>query len=327
MILIKKRLLGYPLIILLAFIYTLLAIYSINNPDYPNYQDLVKSFSTESITLNIEPILGVLSYISIIISDSTGVDSTIVIYFMYILLMQIFLYLALLNIFNNLIKSSLILILWFFLYGTIHFLIQIRFGLANCVFLYLFSLTFIRSSFTKFGMISVLTFLTHYSSILSIFSAFVERFKNIFFARKSFYIFNIVFAFVLIAVTKLNLLYLLPDFMLGRISNYFQSDLEGVSVFTTIMSIFLYLLLFFTKPGTNKIDSLRMYGVASFLPYIITPEVEILVRLGTGLQYLLLPYFFLTYKIKRLLLTSTIPLLFFYIYKLYSNITAFMSYL
>lgn len=323
--LIKKKLFGFPLAIFLAIIYTYFSLELINNPDYLPYKAIIENFN--GITLSIEPIIGIITYVSIPISTILGIDITVLVYFIYILLMQLFLYFALVNIFGNALKSTLIVIFWFFIYGTVHFLIQIRFGLANCIFVYLYSLLFNRSSILKFISTSSLTFFSHYSSILSIIAAFIERFKNIFFETKSFYLFNLIFGISLILITKLNLLHLLPGFMVARLSSYLQIDTGSVSPATTIISIILYLLLFITKSINNRIDSMRMYGMASFLPYIISPEVEILVRLGIALQYLLIPYFFITYKRKKLLITSTLPLLLFFVYKGYSNISAFLSYL
>lgn len=327
MLLVKKRQVSYPFILLLSLIYTYMAISTINNPDYKSYYNLVNSFNPSTFTFNIEPVLSLLSYISIYIYDLFGVDKVVTVYFLYIALMQFFLYSGINNIVKDGFKSLLILIFYSSIYGTMHFLIQIRFGLANCLFVYLFSLLFTNSSIIKLNTIASLTFFSHYSSILAIASVYVQKVKLFILSKKAAYGYNLIFALTLIAFTKFNLFYSLPDFLLGRLFLYLQGSFESVSKFTIIISIFMYILLIFTKSINSKFDVLRIYGAASFLPYILSPNFEILVRLGIALQYLLVPYFFLTYKYKKLLITSTLPLLFFYIYKMYSNFNALLSYL
>lgn len=320
----NRKFLIFPIILFLSLISSYIAIHVINNPDYLPYYSLVNSFS--GITLNIEPTLGLITYISLPIANIIGIEPTYIVYFFYIFLIQWFLYLAFYNFFKSIEKSFFVLILFLSLYGTIHVLIQIRFGLANSIFLFLYSLFFTRSSSLKFIFLVLLTFFSHFSSVLALFSVIMERLKSVIFSIKSYCIFNIGFAAILIMTKGLSTIYILPAFMRSRISVYLNGY-YSVSTSTILIAALIYICLLLTRKSDKHIDSLRMYGAASFLPYIILPEIEIFVRLGTALQYLLIPYFIFTYKSKRFLLSSTLPLLIFFIYKIYSNFSAFLGYL
>ena len=81
------------------------------------------------------------------------------------------------------------------------------------------------------------------------------------------------------------------------------------------------------KLNDEKLNSLKIYGAVGFLPYFIVPELEILIRLGIPFQYLLLVYLVLTYKYRKMLVYTTLPLMVFYGYKVYSNLNAFLGYL
>ncbi|MDC4370981.1 hypothetical protein OHV45_13455, partial [Acinetobacter baumannii] len=107
-----------------------------------------------------------------------------------------------------------------------------------------------------------------------------------------------------------------------------NDELEGVSIATSVISFICYLtLILCPRLNDEKLNSLRIYGALGFLPYFITPELEILVRLGIPFQYLLLIYLFLTFRIKKVAILSTIPLLAFYSYKIFSSVGAFIGYL
>lgn len=80
------------------------------------------------------------------------------------------------------------------------------------------------------------------------------------------------------------------------------------------------------KLNSVKLNNLKYYGALSFLPYFIVPEYEILIRLGVGFQYLLIPYLFLTIQFKKAIPT-TVLLVSFFSYKIYSASMALGSYL
>lgn len=122
---------------------------------------------------------------------------------------------------------------------------------------------------------------------------------------------------------------LLPEFLYGRIAGYLSGDqIEPVSALTMIISFFCYLLMILAPKSKNEINnSLRIYGALGFIPYFLVPDLEILVRLGISFQYLLIPYLLLTYKIKKMFLFTTFPLIIFFCYKFNSSFNAFIEYL
>ncbi len=324
----QKKIVSYSvLIILLSIFLTYVATSVINNPDIIAYMSLIDM--TSSVGLGrVEPVLALFAIPAKYFSQSLPVSSIYVFYFSYILLIQLFLFFGFFNLFEGRAnKSFVVLLFWNLSYGLIHGLIQIRFGLANAVSMYVFSLLFLNSSKTRIGLHSTFSFFTHYSSVLIVLSnLYVKLVKKI---QLKYKIFSIHMAVILaLYLFKIGALFgFLPDFMYRRIVAYLSLG-KTVSQSVIIISVILYILLIFSPRIKNvKINSLRLFGAISFIPYFIVPEYEILIRVGMGFQYLLIPYLFLTYKCKKMLFFTTLPLLSFYLYKLYSSFNALIQYL
>lgn len=304
------------------------SLYVINNPDLLPYIELLHSL--KSFGLNIEPTLYIFSTASWYLSNSLGLDPVFIFYYLYIFLMQFFLLLGFYNLTNrSILKSNILLLIWISVYGTIHGLIQIRFGLANAIFVYIYSFSYVKSSFSKISIFSLIGFFTHYSSILALMSFFMIYLRKVIFNKNSYKIVHISFMGFLLLFKFGAIFNILPSFLLGRISNYIGNDnLDSTSVISIYISLFCYIILVLSpKLNDEKLNSLKIYGAVGFLPYFIVPELEILIRLGIPFQYLLLVYLVLTYKYRKMLVYTTLPLMVFYGYKVYSNLNAFLGYL
>ena len=227
------------------------------------------------------------------------------------------------------LKSNILLLIWISVYWSIHLLIQIRFGLANAIFVYIYSFSYVKSSFSKISIFSLIGFFTHYSSILALMSFFMIYLRKVIFNKNSYKIVHISFMGFLLLFKFGAIFNILPSFLLGRISNYIGNDnLDSTSVISIYISLFCYIILVLSpKLNDEKLNSLKIYGAVGFLPYFIVPELEILIRLGIPFQYLLLVYLVLTYKYRKMLVYTTLPLMVFYGYKVYSNLNAFLGYL
>lgn len=324
---VNKRFFYFTFLLFSTPFFVWVSIYFLNNPDLQAYDELMGS--SDTFSLGIEPTLFFFSMISKFFSKILNVDPLFLFYYQYIFLIQLFLLLGFYNIFKrNLILSSVSFVMWFFSYGIIHCLIQIRFGLANALFFYIFSLYFIRGSLFKIVGFGFLGILTHYSSILAVVSLLYIRFRKLLFSKDSYKAVHLVFICFLLFFKAGSILNFLPEFMLGRISGYINnSDVDSISSVTIGISLFCYFVLIFCpKLADERLNSLRIYGALSFLPYFIVPDVEILVRLGIAFQYLLLPYLILTAKYRRVLFFSTLPLSIFFFYKFYSGINSLIEY-
>ena len=249
--------------------------------------------------------------------------------------MLLFLLLSYLNFFNKSVFLAFLgLVFWLFTYGLMHCLIQIRFGLSGCIVVYLYSLFFKRPydkklllySFPSLGFFAIFS---HYSSIFSIFSLLLIWVRKAFYYINSGKIVHILFFIILLSFKFEFIYHLLPNFLIGRIGLYLNNDdYETVSSITRLISFFCYTTLVLSpKLKIQKLNDLRVYGALGFIPYLVIPEVEILVRLGIAFQYLLIPYLLLTLSYRRVLFYSTIPVLLFYFYKVFSSANAFIGYL
>lgn len=327
MLYVNKRFLYFSFLLFSTPFFVWISICFLNNPDVQAYKELMES--SDVFSLGIEPTLFLFSMLSKFFSRILNIDPLFLFYYQYIFLIQLFLFLGFYNIFKrNMVLSFFSFVMWFFAYGIIHCLIQIRFGLANALFFYVFSLYFIRGSLFKvlgFGFLGVLT---HYSSVLAVVSLLYIRFRKLFSGKDSYKVVHLVFICFLLFFKAGSILNFLPEFMLGRISGYINnSDVDSISSMTISISLFCYFVLIFCpKLVDERLNSLRIYGALSFLPYFIVPDIEILVRLGIAFQYLLLPYLILTARYKKVLFFSTIPLSIFFLYKFYSGINSLIEY-
>ncbi|MCU4325315.1 EpsG family protein [Acinetobacter johnsonii] len=311
-----------------ALILTWISLYLIENPDLDPYISLFYYGDRSEST--VEPTMYLLAFLAKSLSSFLSFDPILIFYFNYIFLLQVFLLFGFYNIAKQSIANSNILIfLWLLIYGVMHCLIQIRFGLANAIFVYIFSLFYSNKSFLNTYLLGFFGILTHYSSIFAIFVLFYLRVKGKLFQTLSYKLIHLSFIVILLSF-KFSLIFsILPDFIYVRLNGYLTNDeLEGVSIITSIISFICYsTLMLCPKLNDEKLNCLRIYGALGFLPYFITPELEILVRLGIPFQYLLLIYLFLTFKVKKVAVLSTIPLLAFYSYKIFSSVSAFIGYL
>lgn len=304
------------------------SVFLIKNPDLDAYISILNT--SNEFSLNIEPTIFIISSIARNLGAVLLLDPILIFYFQYIFLIQLFLLLAFYNYSgNSKLFSYTGLIFWLFIYGLIQCLIQIRFGLANAIFLYIFSLFFIAKKTFKIFLLGSLAFFTHYSSLLAVSSLFLITIRKLINNKKSYLVVHLSF-FIFLFLFKLgSLLSIMPDFMLARLSGYMDNDnLDQVSVFSIYISFICYVVLIFApKLKNEKVDALRIYGALGFLPYFIVPELEIIVRLGIPFQYLLIPYFLLTFRSNKALLYTTLPLMAFFGYKVFSSFNAFVGYM
>jgi len=311
-----------------SFFLSYLARYFIRNPDINSYSDIL--FGSDSLSFALEPMIGVLSEVSRNIAIILGFDAIYILYFLHVFLINIIIFLAFKNFFRDkILLSFFALIIWNFTYGVMHSLIQIRFGLANAIFIYGFSLLFIPKKNIKIFILGVLAFFTHYSSVLAVASLFIIRLRSSLDKKNSYIFIHLGFIIFLLLFKLGSLFSIMPEFMLARLSGYVgNNDLEQVSIFSIYISFICYVVLILApKTNDEKVDSLRIYGALSFLPYFMVPELEIIVRLGISFQYLLIPYLFLTFRLKRVMLYTTLPLILFFGYKMFSSFNAFIGYM
>ena len=297
------------------------------NPDKESYQSIL--LSDDVLGFSLEPIVGFISIISKRVSLYTGWSALFLFYFIHLFLMYFLIFSSFKNIFEGKIFISIFALVFLILtYGILHSFIQIRFGLANSLVLYVFSLLFSRSSYFKKIFFGGLAIFTHYSSILAVFSLFVIEFRKVQYNLNSYKLIHIGFVVILMLFNLGSIFNVLPEFLLGRIVGYLDNNMiDKTSIQSIYMSLIYYLILILSPKFNNfKLDSLRFYGALGFLPYFIVPDIEILVRLGIAFQYLLLPYLILTARYKKVLFFSTIPLSIFFLYKFYSGINSLIEY-
>ncbi|MDG6897965.1 hypothetical protein A6A19_08255 [Actinobacillus delphinicola] len=312
-------------IFILSFFLTYISIFIIKNPDLLNYTALLL---IKNINFNIEPVNGFIGYISKLLSLYLGLNKIFLFYYIYISLIQLFMFRGFLNIFNrNKRKSFLLLIIWNMCYGTMHGLIQIRFGLANAFIFYLFSIIIGNNvSFFKRLYWASLAFSSHYSVLLEGWiGLFIGFLRRKLFTKKV--IIFIGFVLILILMFSRYMIRLLPPFLYERLSGYLISDsINSPSLILISISLYVVLLVSLILKN-NKNDVMKALGIISFIPYFSIPSLEIMIRIGIAFQYLLIPYLFLTFKKKNEVILSTLPLALFFMYKIYSNINVFIGYL
>lgn len=311
-----------------TLILTWVSLYLIENPDLGPYVSLF--YYGDSSESTVEPTMYLFAFLAKLLSSFFSIDPILIFYFNYIFIIQLFLLFGFYNFAKkSIINSNILLFIWLLVYGTMHCLIQIRFGLANAIFIYVFSLFYANKSILKTYILGFLDILTHYSSIFAVFSLFYIRIKDKLFQNTSYKLLHLTFITILLSFKFGFIFSILPDFIYVRLIGYLTNDeLESVSILTSVISFICYLILIFCPRLNNeKLNSLRIYGALGFLPYFITPELEILVRLGIPFQYLLLIYLFLTFKIRKVAILSTMPLIVFYSYKIFSSVGAFIGYL
>ena len=318
------------LLILLAFLLTFSALNLIYNPDLVNYIEIISNSDYSESA--VEPMIALLSVVSKNISSVLPLNSIFLVYFLHIFTIVSCVFYGLKVSFNGSIAKGLIgLMTWLSMYGVIQCLIQIRFGMASSIAFLLFSLSLFRrpNKGNKPWRFAYLAMITHYSSIFGATTILLLGRKLSFITSRKILLFHVGYAITLMLFKMSIIFSFLPEFMLARISIYINSeDTELVSWSTSLIALVLYILLLFrSTPNINKEDVLRLFGILSFLPYFIVPEIEILIRTGIPFQYLLITYLFLTYKKKSYLLTSTLPLIVFFSFKVWSNVGALIKYL
>lgn len=308
--------LGYFILLCLSVFLTYVSVFGINNPDLDNYRSL-KDYHE---TVIIEPVLVFLSRLSNFFGDVVGGDSLAILYFLHICAILFFVIKAM----QKIIFSRLILVIafltWLFSYGLMHGLIQIRFGLANTMLFYAFCSVLSQGGHQyRTRMISTLGIFTHYSAI---FEFFVVNFNRV----RVIYI-HLIFIGALY-LSKTGIIFnVLPGVFMARFSGYLNESLAVISKEVSLISIICYVVLVLSpKLNERRLDNLRMYAALSFIPYFMVPQYEILVRLGIALQYLLIPYLFLTFKLKKAVITTVLIFVFF-AYKFYSSVNVLGSYL
>lgn len=329
MISVNKKNLIFPIeSFVFSLFITYISVYVIANPDLAPYESLLNI--TDKTDISVEPTIIFISFISKSVSEIFYVDSIYVFYYIYIYFISFFL----LNSFYNfsrksILRANLLFVIWFFLYGTMHVMIQIRFGLANAIYLYLFSFFWLYSFSVKKIFLAFFSIMTHYSIIFSIASLVVISFKNKLNNFNYYWYIHLVFIFLLVSFKFSFIFSFLPDFIYIRLANYINNgDLESISFLSTIVSVICYLLMILSpKIKDESVNALRYYGALGFLPYFIVPDIEILVRLGVAFQYLLIPYLFLSFRIRKVLFFTTLPLVSFLLYKINSNFSSFLGYL
>lgn len=300
---------------------------AINNPDLESYEAIISGSDLRNFV--VEPMIIIISIIIKRIVNIVPIDLYFTIYFIFIFSIISCIFYANNLIFNNNHKKSLLCLLaWLLMYGVIHSLIQIRYGMASSICMLSFAAS-INAKKNKFSKLVLLAPITHFSSIFAASTIFLLKNKIKVIRKKTIIFIHISFIAVLLSF-KFSLIFnFLPAFLNARIITYINNEsTEFVSVYTSLIAFILYLLLFFRRTNNlNAEDLLRLFGILGFLPYIIIPEVEILIRTGIPFQYLLISYLAMTYKKKKYLLTSTLPLLIFMCFKISSNLKALLNYL
>lgn len=327
---VEKKVIVFFILFSLSILLTYISNYIIKNPDYLSYTEII--LTATLLESAVEPMIALLSVASKNISSVLPLNSIFLVYFLHIFTIVSCVFYGLKVSFNGSIAKGLIgLMTWLSMYGVIQCLIQIRFGMASSIAFLLFSLSLFRqpNKGNKPWRYAYLAMITHYSSIFVATTILLLGRKLSFITSRKILLFHVGYAITLM-LFKISIIFsFLPEFMLARISLYINSEnTELVSWSTSLIALVLYILLLFrSTPNINKEDVLRLFGILSFLPYFIVPEIEILIRTGIPFQYLLITYLFLTYKKKSYLLTSTLPLIVFFSFKVWSNVGALIKYL
>lgn len=306
------------LILTISIIQTYIATELIENPDLPNYSELLNLCGIDS-ACPVEPSFWVISSIAKFIFRS---DALFGLYFIHIYLIYNFLYYGIYKKTKNNLKSTIFILAWSLTFGVMHGLIQIRFGLACSILFFTFNL--IKSSTLKISSLAIIGVLNHFSMIaFSLLTIAINKLKSI--NIYSILLIHSILVCCLLLLSNYFFINLLPSALSSRVISYITSDsTEKISIATTIISTLIYLSLIIFHSSSNPTRTLLAIG---FLPYIITPNIEILIRLIVPAQYLLLSkIFYEKNNSKKEIITQSLLFIFF-IYKIYSGISAFESYL
>jgi hypothetical protein len=290
-----------------AFVLAILAVRFIENPDILNYEVLLDACSIVD-PCSVEPIFWIISDFV----NFAGVG-LIGLYLIYIYLLILFLWKSGGHVLGFRSNSAIIFpFVWFFSFGVVHGLIQIRFGLACAISLYVLSIPL--SKFKSY-FLSGFAFLTHFSTGLIFVSNLLYR-KTLFSAA----VFHFVTALILVSLKFGILSFFLPNFIESRLLVYFDEKV-GTSLFVIWLALFMevYLVVFvFLK----KLPSAYLVAAIAFLPYLISPDNEIFIRLGVPFQYLLLLLFV---KDFRHLSFYLLPVFLFFSYKVLGSMLYFFA--
>ncbi len=306
-VLYKSSLLRAISVSICALFLSYLATSVISNPDIKNYNVLLKWCSIQH-PCAVEPVFWVFA-------DAANYTNTGLfgLYAVFIGATLFFISKSAAVVFGpSTVRSAIFPFVWFVCYGILHSLIQIRFGLAAAVAL--FAVTTVASRVTRLTLTSV-AFFSHFSAALISIVA-ITRSRSLIFAIAI----NLFVACALLFLTSSMGLGLLPGFLSARLGGYLVESV-GVSTFTIAFALVMYLHLM-VAVSLKKLPADYAIAAVAFLPYFVTPAVEILIRLGVPFQYYLLILFVRDFK-KRVLTLAPISL--FFAFKCFGSLLYLIS--
>jgi hypothetical protein len=281
-----------------------IAINLIFNPDVENYFLL---YSACSITdgCAVEPFFWVVSEVG----HQLNVDYSIL-YFAYPFMTFLVISATAISWQGVGFKSRLMFVItWLAAFGTLHALVQIRFGLACALAVFAttagYSLRFKASAF-------VWATLSHFAVLL----AFLTLIPGTVTDRRLSLLTNLASLVTMFLIKTGSLFGFLPTFIFARISSYSEIYVESISLANQAISLALYLYLTLCVL-TRRLPPMFAVAAVGFLPYFIIPESEIIVRLGIPFQFVLLAGLCSNFKIGSGFLY---PVVAFFAYKTYSNV-------
>ncbi|WP_336710088.1 EpsG family protein [Pectobacterium aroidearum] len=311
------------ILIFMAIFFSWLSVFFFDNPDLANYNDLIENCSLAS-PCSVEPLLWLLSDVSRFVNRYSDLNLTYLVYFFYQLTMLVAVSMTAKNIFLNKFKSLAFFFLWLFCFSPIVLFVQIRFGLAAALTILSYSYLLEKKERIKSYLSLLLAISSHFATLPHLISSF-------FLYKKESEVRNITLTkyFTYAGCISLALLFLkngylisyLPDFMSARISIYLNMGWDEVSSNTRDLSICMFLILTLSLVlNREKKNIYLVLGSFSFLPYMITPEIEIFVRFGLPFQYFLLVHFIDNIKSKSWWWICNSSLAMFFLYKMISNV-------
>ncbi|WP_458047873.1 EpsG family protein [Providencia stuartii] len=308
-------------IILLSILICYLSIYIIYNPDKLNYISLIHSCSLLT-PCPVEPSFWVISDCAQIISSLFDIDIVFTTYFLFQIITLYLIYLSALLFFDSYTKIILFFTIYLFCYSLIVITIQIRFGLALGFSTLAFSMLYNNYTKNVYAIPITLGSLSHFS-ILPLFIFIVKNIFNLKITLKKYLSIIIFFTMLLYSIKYRLIFIILPDFVSARLYQYFITNLQPSSFFNQVVSIVLMLwfsiALFKIKRTDEKDRWLLLFGCISFIPYIVYPEMEILIRIFIPFQYLLMVFYIKTFIYSRYFILTTAPLTVFFLYKAFSS--------
>lgn len=323
----EQRILFIYFLMFLSFVLTYTSILVIYNPDLENYQEMM--LITDFAALNVELVFKIITILSNRLISFFPFSTTSLVYFIHIFSILCLNSLSIYILNNKKLLSTFIgIFLWLLMYGTLHCLIQIRFGMGAAFIAWILAVSLVKQENKLITRLGILAPLIHFSMIFPGFIITLLGRKISIISNNKIYLIHLTYILVLLSF-KLGLIFnFLPGFLQGKIGIYLFGEDAVMDFKTTYASIILYVVLMFSKTKEqNLAGTLRLFGCLSFIPYFICPEIEILVRTGIPFQYLFISYLFMTFAKKKYFLTSTLPLIGFIMFKIYSNISAFNNYL